>query len=79
MHKFDMKAVMDLDQVVSWTYQIIICKINWLVFDKQMSEQQVTLEKTGVPGFHVTNNPNEVRLQMYILEFILRLSEIKPD
>lgn len=44
-----------------------------------MSEQQVTLEKTGVPGFHVTNNPNEVRLQMYILEFILRLNDTKHE
>jgi hypothetical protein len=55
LRRFDMKAVMDLDQVVS--------------------EQQVTLEKTGVPGFHVTNNPTEVQLQMYILDFILRLFE----
>ena len=43
--------------------------------DQVVSEQQVTLEKTGVPGFHVTNNPTEVQLQMYILDFIFRLFE----
>ena len=59
LHRFDMKTVMDLDQLVS--------------------EQQVTLEKTGVPGFHVTNNPVEIQLQMYIISFITRLSEKKPS
>lgn len=57
LHRFDMKTISDLDQVVS--------------------EQQVTLEKTDVPGFHVTNNPTEVQLQMYIIDFITRLSESK--
>ena len=42
----------------------------------QVSDQQLTLENAGVPGFRVTNNPTEIRLQMYILEFIARLS---PD
>jgi len=55
LHRFDMKAVMDLDQVVS--------------------EQQVTLEKTGVSGFYVTNKPTEIRLQMFILDFITRIFE----
>ena len=55
LHRFDMKVVLDLDQVVS--------------------EQQVTLEKTGIAGFHVTNNATEIRLQMYVLEFILRAVE----
>ena len=59
LHRFDMKTVMDLDQLVS--------------------EQQVTLEKTGVPGFHVTNNPVEIQLQMYIIDFITRMSEKKAD
>lgn len=43
--------------------------------DQVVSEQQVTLEKTGVAGFHVTNNPVEIRLQMYILDFIFRATE----
>lgn len=55
LHRFDMKVVMDLDQV--------------------LSEQQVTLEKTGVAGFHVTNQPNEIKIQMYILNFIFRATE----
>lgn len=57
MTRFDMKVVMNLDQIVS--------------------EQQVTLEKTGVAGFHVTNNPVEIRLQMYILDFIFRATEAR--
>lgn len=47
--------------------------------DQVVSEQQMTLEKTGVPGFHVTNNPIEIQLQMYIIDFITRLSEKKPS
>ena len=43
--------------------------------DQKVSDQQVMLEKAGVPGFYVTNNPREIRLQMYILDFILKLSE----
>jgi len=42
--------------------------------DQKVSDQQVMLEKAGVPGFYVTNNSSEIRLQMHLLEFILRLS-----
>lgn len=42
----------------------------------QVSDQQVTLEKAGVPGFFVTNKPIEVKVQMYLLDFILRLSKM---
>uniref|UniRef100_T1J1H0 Gonadal protein gdl n=1 Tax=Strigamia maritima TaxID=126957 RepID=T1J1H0_STRMM len=44
-----------------------------LELDQTVSDQQVTLEKAGVPGFFVTNNPNEIRLQMYLLEFMQKL------
>ena len=46
-----------------------------LELDQKVMDQQCTLERAGVPGFHVTNNPNDVRLQMYLLEFITRLSQ----
>lgn len=42
----------------------------------QVSDQQITLEKAGVPGFYVTNNPMEIKVQMYLLDFILRLSKM---
>ncbi|XP_054163119.1 protein DGCR6L-like [Oppia nitens] len=45
--------------------------------DQSVSDQQATLERAGVPGFYVTNNPTEIQLQMYILDFITRLS-IEP-
>lgn len=48
-----------------------------LEMDQKVSDQQVTLEKAGVPGFFVTNNPNEIRIQMYLLEFVQRLREIE--
>ena len=41
--------------------------------DQKVSDQQVTLERAGVPGFFVTNNPTEVQVQMYLLEFIVRI------
>ncbi|CAG7821467.1 unnamed protein product [Allacma fusca] len=44
--------------------------------DQKVSDQQVMLEKAGVPGFYVTNNPPEIQLQMYILDFILKLSQM---
>ncbi|KAJ0179799.1 hypothetical protein K1T71_004390 [Dendrolimus kikuchii] len=44
--------------------------------DQKVSDQQVTLEKAGVPGFFVTNKPIEVKVQMYLLDFILRLSRM---
>ena len=46
-----------------------------LELDQKVMDQQYTLERAGVPGFHVTNNPNDVRLQMYLLEFITKLSQ----
>jgi len=45
--------------------------------DQKVSEQQVTLEKAGVPGFHVTNNPNDVQLQMHLLDFIRQLDQAR--
>nr|ACO15387.1 DGCR6 [Caligus clemensi] len=48
-----------------------------LQLDQKLMDQQVTLEKAGLPGFHVTNEPNEIRLQMYLLDFIRRLNPNK--
>jgi len=44
--------------------------------DQKVMDQQSTLEKAGVPGFFVTNNPTDIRLQMYLLAFILRLADV---
>ncbi|XP_049298872.1 gonadal protein gdl [Anopheles funestus] len=48
-----------------------------LHLDQKVKDQQSTLEKAGVPGFYVTDNPKEIKIQMYLLDFILRLSRIK--
>jgi len=53
-----------------------------LDLDQQVTDQQMTLERAGVSVFYVTNNPTEIRLQMYLLEFIdrLRTSDLpSPD
>ncbi|XP_023322265.1 gonadal protein gdl [Eurytemora carolleeae] len=42
----------------------------------QVSDQQGTLEKAGVPGFFVSSKPVEIRVQMHLLEFILKLRSI---
>lgn len=42
--------------------------------DQSVSDQQITLQKVGVPGFFLSNKPEDVRLQMYLLEFITVLS-----
>lgn len=41
--------------------------------DKKVMDQQGLLEKAGVPGFFVTNDRQEIQLQMYLLGFICRL------
>ena len=41
--------------------------------DQKAIDQQKTLENSGIPGFHVTTNPTETKVQMYLLEFITRL------
>jgi len=43
--------------------------------DQKVREQQKTLEKAGVPGFYETSKPVELQVQMYLLEFILRIGE----
>lgn len=45
-----------------------------LDLDQQVSDQQSTLERAGLPLFFITNNPDEIKVQMYILEFITKLS-----
>lgn len=45
--------------------------------DEKMMDQQSTLEKAGVPGFYVTNNPMEIQLQMRLCDFIIRLSKME--
>lgn len=47
--------------------------------DAKVQDQQKTLEEAGVPGFYVTENPKEIKIQMHIIDFILRLSRLKFD
>ena len=47
-----------------------------LDLDQKVMDQQVMLERAGVPGFFVTNNKQDIRLQMYLLEFMARLSRM---
>ncbi|CAF3362163.1 unnamed protein product [Rotaria socialis] len=46
-----------------------------LDLDQKMLEQQTRLEKAGVPCMHATNKPLDVRLQMFIIEFIQRIAK----
>uniref|UniRef100_A0A2P2I679 Protein DGCR6-like n=1 Tax=Hirondellea gigas TaxID=1518452 RepID=A0A2P2I679_9CRUS len=55
------------------------CNNNILnIIDHKVAEQQSTLQQVGVPGFFPTNNPLDVRVQMYILNFIVKLSKNNP-
>lgn len=47
-----------------------------LQLDQKVADQQSTLEQAGVPGFYVTTNPLEIKVQMHLLDFILRLSRM---
>lgn len=50
-----------------------------LHLDENVTEQQRTLHNAGVPGFFVTDQPKEIKLQMFRLDFILRLSRMKYE
>ena len=45
--------------------------------DQKVSEQQETMSQAGVYGFNKTSQPNEIRQQMFLFQFIQRLSQIK--
>lgn len=47
------------------------------VIPSQVEEQQSTLQQAGVPGFHITSNPMEIKVQMYIMGFIMKIGGIK--
>lgn len=47
-----------------------------LQLDQKVADQQSILEKAGVPGFYVTNNPMEIQVQMRLCDFIIRLSKM---
>ncbi|XP_017107804.2 gonadal protein gdl [Drosophila bipectinata] len=49
------------------------------ILDQKVNDQQSTLQKAGVPGFYVTENPKEIKIQMFLLDFILRLSRLKYE
>lgn len=48
-----------------------------LQLDQKVADQQGILEKAGVPGFYVTNNPTEIQVQMRLCDFIIRLSKME--
>lgn len=50
-----------------------------LHLDAKVQDQQKTLEDAGVPGFYVTDSPKEIKIQMHLIDFILRLSRLKFD
>ncbi|XP_056636001.1 gonadal protein gdl [Diorhabda carinulata] len=47
-----------------------------LQLDQKVADQQEILEKAGVPGFYVTKHPLEIKVQMHLLDFLLRLSRM---
>lgn len=47
--------------------------------DQKVLDQQTTLEKAGVPGFYITRVPQEVTLQMNLLELILKLQQKESE
>uniref|UniRef100_A0A8D0B7C9 DGCR6 protein n=1 Tax=Salvator merianae TaxID=96440 RepID=A0A8D0B7C9_SALMN len=50
-----------------------------LELDQKVVDQQSTLEKAGVSGFYITTNPQELTLQMNLLELIRKLQQKELD
>uniref|UniRef100_A0A1B6CFH0 Gonadal protein gdl n=2 Tax=Clastoptera arizonana TaxID=38151 RepID=A0A1B6CFH0_9HEMI len=48
-----------------------------LELDQKVYDQQRILEMAGVPGFEVTSDPAKIQVQIRLLDFILRLSQIE--
>ena len=48
-----------------------------LELDQLVSQQQTTLCQAAVPFFFVTNNAQDIQVQMNVLRFILKLSQLK--
>jgi hypothetical protein len=48
--------------------------------DQKVLEQQETMSQAGVYGFQQSTQPNDIKLQMCLFQFIQRLSQLKmPD
>ncbi|KAL8599249.1 hypothetical protein ACOMHN_007965 [Nucella lapillus] len=47
--------------------------------DKKVMDQQGILEKAGVPGFFVTNNRQEIQVQIYLLGFMCRVAQSRGE
>uniref|UniRef100_A0A8C5TWM2 DGCR6 protein n=1 Tax=Malurus cyaneus samueli TaxID=2593467 RepID=A0A8C5TWM2_9PASS len=50
-----------------------------LELDQKVIDQQSTLEKAGVSGFYITTNPQELTLQMNLLELIRKLQQKEAE
>lgn len=50
-----------------------------LDLDKKVMEQQGFLEKAGLPRFFVTNNRQEIQVQMYLLGFMCKVAEKRGE
>ncbi|XP_009280383.1 PREDICTED: protein DGCR6 [Aptenodytes forsteri] len=50
-----------------------------LELDQKVIDQQSTLEKAGVSGFYITTNPQELTLQMNLLELIRKLQQKESE
>ncbi|XP_043191179.1 protein DGCR6-like isoform X2 [Amphibalanus amphitrite] len=71
-HQRDMQSLLHKQQA-----ELTRCDMKVVTqLDQKVSEQQVILEKSGVPGFYVTNDPQEIRLQLYLLRFISEVSQM---
>ncbi len=44
-----------------------------LRIDQLAMDQQSTLEKAGLPGFFVTNDPKSIKVQMHLLKCITKI------
>nr|XP_020654761.1 protein DGCR6-like [Pogona vitticeps] len=55
--------------------QLMVDKKIVLELDQKVMDQQSTLEKAGVSGFYITTNPQELTLQMNLLELIQKLQQ----
>nr|SVE76721.1 EOG090X0GJG [Daphnia longispina] len=67
---------LEKEQVANHPIELKQADMNLILqLDQLVADQQSTLEKAGVPGFYFTSNPQEIQVQMYLLEFIFKLGK----
>lgn len=65
---------------IKYEKKLLDCDVKLIsILDQKVRDQQTTMRQAGVAGFYVTDDPKEIKIQMFLFDFILCLSRLKFD